>query len=424
MKVEVLCIGDELLIGLRDNTHLTFLGELLARHGLEISRSSVFRDEPESIRDCFEESWKRADLIITTGGLGPTADDLTRETIAEALGTQLVHNQQVEDAIRHRFERMGRQMTDNNLRQAMIPDGAELIENHYGTAPGIWFERGGKTLVMLPGPSNELRPMFREQVLPKLATKGFTHERDPYMQMRVFGLGESALATKLDPVFSEYNSGLNVAYCAHSGMVDVRLSQGNGDLDDDAIKAIAERCRDLLGEDFTCFGDYNLPSLVLGHLRKLEKTLAVAESCTGGMMSSVFTDVPGASKVFKGGVVCYANSAKMDMLDVPECIIQQHGAVSAECAAAMATGVAENLGADYGLSITGFAGPGGGTAEHPVGTVFLGYHSPVGVWSRKVVYPGNRLQVKERAVNASLDWLRRKLRNYIVDDMMAACSCR
>lgn len=420
IHLEILSIGDELLLGIRDNTHLTFLGEQLTRHGLAVERNTVFRDDPDTIRKHFSEAWERADVVITTGGLGPTPDDMTREAIAGALGVRLMHDKEVEAAIRRRFEKMGRVMSENNLRQANIPAGACAIPNAYGTAPGIWFERDGKTLIMLPGPSNELRPMFMKQVMPILEKRGLATKKDAYLQLRTFGIGESALEEKLSPIFRKFEGRLRVGYCAHAGMVDVRLSpETDSAMSDAEVEAIAETCREILGDDFACFGRCCLGKLVLGQLRTLGKTLAVAESCTGGMLSNAFTDIPGASKVFKGGVVCYANSAKTDMLDVPEEIIQQHGAVSAECAVALATGAAERFGADYALSVTGFAGPGGGSEDNPVGTIYLGYHSPVGVWSRKLVYNGNRLQVKKRAVNASLDWMRRKLLKYKMQDVLS-----
>lgn len=411
-RVDLLSLGDELLLGIRANAHLVYLGALLSRYGLPVTRNVVLRDRPDEIRREFSQSWAEADIVITTGGLGPTTDDLTRETVAEVLGRPLRRDATVEADIRARFERMGRILTDNNLAQANIVEGADTIPNRFGTAPGQWYEADGKLLLMLPGPGSELRPMVEDQVLPRLQERGWAQPGEVFLQLRTCGIGESQLDARLRPVFAPFGDALQVAYCAHVGMVDVRLAPGPGQLSWEEITALGESCREILGVDFVGFGDGDLAALVINQVRQLNRTLAVAESCTGGLLASALTDVPGASKAFVGGLVCYTNEAKMALLEVPDCILQQHGAVSPECAAAMAAGVAERFDTDYALAITGFAGPGGGTRDNPVGTVHFGFVSPCGVWSHKAVHPGNRLQVKERAVNLALDWMRRKLLKY------------
>jgi len=300
-------------------------------------------------------------------------------------------------------------MTPNNLKQADRFERGEVLPNANGTAPGLWIEQDGRVLVMLPGPPNEMHPLFTEQVLPRLARLGLIGEHEAYIQLRTAGVGESALETKLLPVFKAYGDALSVAYCAHFWRADVRLSSPSGRLGPAALQAIAGECAAVLGEDLVNFGHDSLAQVVSDQLRAQEKTLAVAESCTGGLLSSQFTDICGASKFFRGAVVCYNNFAKMQVLDVPECLIEQHGAVSAEVAVALATSVAEALEADYGLAVTGYAGPCGDTKENPAGTVFLGLHSPQGVWSKKMVYPAARAALKERAVTMALDWLRREL---------------
>lgn len=421
MKVaEVINLGDELLLGIRENSHLAYLGGQLSAHCVQLRWSQVVRDEPEDIREAFETAWTRADLVITTGGLGPTLDDVARESIAKALGTELVYCDEVEEALRTRFARMGRQLSANNLRQAYRPDGSELVPNHHGTAPGLWYEKDGKVLVMLPGPSHEMRPMFEEHVMPRLEERGFSRRASSRLQLRTFGLAESHVENELRPLYEPHLDQLEVAFCAHAGIIDVRFSPRRDDCCPDVLQRVAKECRRKLGEDFFGQGNICLPRIAIERLRALERTLSVAESCTGGLLADSFTDVAGASKVFEGGVVCYSNAAKTEMLGVPEEIIYQHGAVSAETAVAMATGAAERFGTDYALSVTGFAGPGGGTPEHPIGTIFLGFCAPMGVWSRKISYPGNRLAVKQRAVNTALDWLRRKLGKYLVHDLMQA----
>jgi nicotinamide-nucleotide amidase len=273
----------------------------------------------------------------------------------------------------------------------------------------LWVEQDGKVLCMLPGPPNELQPMFTEQVLPRLAKLGLVLDREAYVQLRTAGIGESALEMKLQPVFDRYGDALSIAFCAHQAQVDCRLSSPSGRLSLTELDTVAAECARLLGEDFMGFGYDSLAKVCADLLRAQEKTLAVAETATGGLLANAFTDICGASKFFAGGCVCYSNESKMQLLDVPECLLAQHGAVSAENAVAMATGAAEKLGADYAVAVTGFAGPCGGNNENPVGTIYIALHAPHGVWSKKLSYPGPRATVKVRAVNAALDWLRREL---------------
>ena len=408
-RYELLTLGDELLLGLTANGHLTYIGAQLGRRGVLLQRNVTITDEADAIVEAFRESWARADVIITTGGLGPTCDDRTREAIATVLGQKLVFDQEIVKAIEARFSRLGRKMTENNLKQAYRFERGDVLPNAHGTAPGLWVEQDGKVLVMLPGPPNELQPMFAEQVVPRLAKRGLLLDREAYVQVRSAGVGESALEMKLQPIFDRYGDALSIAFCAHQGQVDVRVSSPSGVLTFTELDVIASECAALLGEDFMCFGADPMAKVVGDLLRGKEQTLAVAETATGGMLASAFTDICGASKFFAGGCVCYSNESKMQLLDVPECLLKQHGAVSAENAVAMAVGAAERLGADYGLAITGFSGPCGGTNENPVGTIYIALHSPQGVWSKKLHYPGPRATVNRRAVMAALDWLRREL---------------
>jgi nicotinamide-nucleotide amidase len=408
-RYELLTLGDELLLGLTANGHLTYIGAQLGKRGVLLQRNVTITDEADAIVAQFRESWARADVVITTGGLGPTCDDRTREAVAAVLGQQLVFEPEIVKAIEARFSRLGRKMTDNNLKQAYRFERGEVLPNAHGTAPGLWVEQDGKVLVMLPGPPNELQPMFAEQVVPRLAQRGLLLDREAYVQIRSAGVGESALEVKLQPVFEKHAGSLSIAFCAHQGQVDVRVSSPNGQLSLSRLDDIAAECATLLGEDFMCFGADSMAKVAGDLLRAQELTLAVAETATGGLLASEFTGICGASKFFAGGCVCYSNESKMQLLDVPECLLAQHGAVSAENAVAMAVGAAERLGADYGLAITGFAGPCGGTNENPVGTIFIALHTPHSVWSKKLHHPGPRTTVNRRAVNAALDWLRREL---------------
>ena len=409
VRYELITLGDELLLGLTANSHLTFIGSALGRQGARLARNITITDDAEDISAQFKESWARADVVITTGGLGPTCDDRTREVVARVLGQDLVFDESIRAAIEARFTKLGRRMTDNNLKQAYRFSRGEVLHNANGTAPGLWAEQEGKVLVMLPGPPNEMNPMFTEQVLPRLAKLGLIADREAYVQVRTAGIGESALEVKLQPVLGPLGDALSIAFCAHQGQVDLRLSSRFEGLTMDRLQELARDCATLLGEDFLCIGHDSLAKVCADLLRSGEHTLAVAETATGGLLANCFTDIAGASKFFAGGCVCYSNESKMQLLDVPEDILLQHGAVSSENAVAMAAGVAERLGADYGLAITGFAGPCGGTKENPVGTIFLALYTPGGVWSRRLAQSGPRAAVKQRAVNGALDWLRREL---------------
>ncbi|MDP1579909.1 MAG: nicotinamide-nucleotide amidohydrolase family protein, partial [Candidatus Didemnitutus sp.] len=283
-----------------------------------------------------------------------------------------------------------------------------VLPNPNGTAPGLWLEQDGKVLVMLPGPPNEMQPMFVEQVLPRLAQLGRLSDSETFIQLRTAGVGESMLETRFEPIFSRHPA-LGIAYCAHQWQVDCRVSSPDGRYSRGQLQTIAQECAALLGDDFVGFGHDSLAKVTADMLRRNGHTLAVAESCTGGLLANSFTDLCGASKFFMGGIVSYSNDSKTLLLDCPECLLAQHGAVSAECAVAMAGGVAEQLSADYGLAITGYAGPTGEHEDNPTGTIYIGLHSPLGDWSKKLNYSGQRTTVKLRAVTAAIDWLRREI---------------
>jgi len=414
-QVLVINVGDELLDGIRENGHLLWLGEHLARRGLPITRSVVVRDDAVEIAREIGQAWGAYDLIVTTGGIGPTSDDHTREAVAAALGVKLEHVPAAEAALRERFSLIGRKVAAGDLAQCTVPVGGQSLPNPRGTAPGVFFHQGRSALVMLPGPSLELRPMFEHEVIPRLREIGCACRGEAYVQVRTFGLGAVPLEQIVRPLLAP---GMVLTFGTHTGVVDARISSGGSGATAEQLLEVARRVRDTVGHDFVCTGHACLATIVVEQLRSLEKTVALAESCTGGLLADAFTDVPGASQVFAGSAVCYTNDAKMNILGLPECLLAQHGAVSAECAAAMATAAAEKFGSDYGLAVTGFAGPGGGTAADPVGTVYFGYVSPTGVWSRRVHIPGDRAQVKLRAVNTALDLMRRKLNKYRVEDLM------
>lgn len=418
-RFELLTLGDELLLGLTANTHLGHIGGALARRGVRLAAHATLPDGLEDIATQLRASWERAVVVLVTGGLGPTCDDRTREAAAAALNEELVFDPDIERAIAEFFARRGRPMSPNNRQQAMRFARGEVLPNPHGTAPGLWLARDGKILALLPGPPSELHPMLADHVLPRLTALGLLAESEAFAAFRTAGIGESALETKLQPLFAPHGDALEVAFCAHQGSVDVRLSSPAGRLAFVELENLAAECATLLGEDFLCHGRDSLAKVCADLLRAQEKKVAVAEAATGGLLAAAFAELCGACKCFAGGIVCCSNDAKLQLLGVPECLLLQHGGVSEECAVAMATAVAEKLGADYGLAVTGGIGPAGSvspsagsagaTGENPVGAIYLALHSPYGTWAKKVCWPGARAAVRTRAVNAALDWLRREL---------------
>ncbi|MFL3656470.1 MAG: competence/damage-inducible protein A [Opitutales bacterium] len=407
-KFMLITLGEELLLGLTRNGHLTYIGDQLRQRGVTLHSNYTISDEGDDILDQFRFCWDRADIVITTGGLGPTVDDRTKEAVAEALGETLVFDKRVLETIEERFARFGKAMSANNRKQAFRPENAEVIPNDRGTAPGLWLNKGGKVLIMLPGPPNELEPMFENQVLPKLEALKYIEDQENYLQLRTIGVGESQLETDFQPLFDNYEN-LQIAYCAHQGQVDFRISYPGTENRMDQLLEIAEICKKQLGDQFLCLGHHSVSEVISNMLKARGKTLALAESCTGGLISNTFTDISGSSEFFLGGVVSYSIDSKQDLLDVPEGMIQQYTEVSQEVAVAMASGAAEKFESDYALSITGYAGPSGGTAENPVGTVYIGLHSPRDIWAKRFQWKASRASIKIRALNAALDLLRNEL---------------
>ncbi|MBC2607209.1 CinA family nicotinamide mononucleotide deamidase-related protein [Pelagicoccus albus] len=407
-KIILVTLGEELLLGLTPNGHLTYIGDQLRQAGNAMHANITISDSPEDIEDNFDLYWKKADVLITTGGLGPTVDDRTKEVIAQCLGETLVYDPTVMKAIEDRFAALNLVVSENNRKQAFHFENAEVLHNENGTAPGLWLEKDGKILVMLPGPPHELQPMFNEQVLPRFLEKGIVQEKENYIQIRTTGIGESNLETLLQPI-AEREDGLELAYCAHPGMVDFRMSFPNLINPYDRLAELAEECKSLLGDNFLTTGNETILDIVSRIMRRKKLKLSTVESCTGGYISNEITNLAGSSEYFVGGMATYSIGSKEDLISVPSDLIQQHDVVSEEVATAMAIGVAERLETDYSISTTGYIGPGGGTERDPVGTVYVGIHTPSKTYAKRFSLRGPRVAQKRRVFNLAVDMLRKEL---------------
>ena len=400
---EILCVGTELLLGDIVNTNAAFLSQQLAGLGIHVYRHTVVGDNPERLRRALDAAFAEADLVITSGGLGPTYDDLTKETVASYFGRSMEMHEESLRTIRAYFQRIGRVMTPNNEKQAMMPVGAVVFPNHYGTAPSLAVsnEEGSKTVIMLPGPPGELCPIFREEILPYLKSR-----RELTLVSRnvhIFGMGESAVESKLQDLMRDSVNPTVAPYCKE-GEVRLRVTAEAPTEEEASLMCdrMIERIRATeVGEVIYGVDVDSLERAVVLALRSAGKTLATAESCTGGLISKRITDVSGSSEVFLGGCVTYANEAKMALLGVRAETLEAYGAVSEETAREMARGTRERLGADIGVSATGIAGPGGGTPEKPVGTVYLGISTAAGEEVRKLSLSSMRSREYIRIVTAS-----------------------
>jgi nicotinamide-nucleotide amidase len=417
MKVEVVTIGDELLLGFTIDTNAAHLARELAAIGVEISRRTSVGDSADDIASAVRDALDRSDGVITTGGLGPTSDDMTKPAIAALFGREMLRDEEVVRSLEVRWARMGRRgpIPESNFTQAMIPEGAVIIPNAHGSAPGIWLEDDrGRWVAMLPGVPREMRAMLSEGLLPKLTERlGETNTETVVMSwtIRTTGIAESALADKLGTLGRSID-GLSPAFLPSVEGVDVRLTSRGVPRAEalTRLEAAVSKLREVIGPYVYGEGASDLAEVVLDMCRVDGIRIAVAESCTGGMLGARITAIPGSSDVFIGGVLAYENSTKIDLLGVDPADVETHGAVSEAVAVAMARGVRLRLSADIGISITGIAGPGGGTAEKPVGTVWIALDGRVS-GARGLRLIGDRAEIRQRSAQAALDFVRRELQN-------------
>ena len=370
-SAEILCVGTELLLGDIINTNASYISRRLAALGIPVYRQAVVGDNPERMRQAIAESFSRSDCLILSGGLGPTCDDITKEMVAEHFGLELVLNQEALDRMMEYFSMTGRNMTKNNEKQAMAPIGARVLQNNWGTAPGFVIEQGDKTAILLPGPPIELEPMWRERVEPYL----FERSNSVIVSKNIYilGMGESMVEEKLRYMMEELENP-TVAPYAGNGECRVRVSARAKDeatASEMCDRQIEEIRKTEVGEFIYGIDVDSMENALVLKLRERGMTLATAESCTGGLIAKRITDLAGCSDVFLGGCVTYANEAKERLIGVSRETLEKYGAVSEQTAREMARGVRLALGADVGIATTGIAGPGGGTPDKPVGTVYI-----------------------------------------------------
>lgn len=414
MKAEIVCVGTELLLGEIVDTNASYLARCLAAEGIDLYYKSTVGDNLERAATTIHTALERADVVITSGGLGPTLDDLTREAIAAAVGEPLEPDAEAMRFIEDRFARLGRPMPESNRRQAMMPRTARAIPNPMGTAPGVWLEKSGKIVIALPGVPRELKVMTEQTVIPWLLTHipAGEHKVLRSRVLRLSGIGESAMEERIMPIVAGQHNPTIAPYAGESEC-RLRLTASAG-AEEQAVAMLDElegRVRQSLGRYIYGYEADTLESVIIDRLKKQGKRLAAAESCTGGLVSHRLTNVPGSSDVFFEGVVTYDNRSKMARLGVPAGLIAAHGAVSEPVARAMAEGVRKTSGCDYGVATTGIAGPGGGTDSKPVGLVCIAASGPRETRAAERRFAYDRAANKQSFSQAALDLLWQLIRD-------------
>jgi nicotinamide-nucleotide amidase len=415
MNSTLINIGDELLIGQVVNTNAAKMAQMLGAAGIEVTQVLTIGDEPAAIRDTLRDCLKISDIVIITGGLGPTKDDLTKQVLCNFFHSELYENEEALDNVRKRMAAFGRELTDINRQQAWVPRCCTVLNNPLGTAPGMWFDVAGtphpKVVISLPGVPFEMEGLMRESVIPRLRER-FATGHIIHKTLIVQGIGESFLSDLIEPWELALPDCLSLAYLPQPGLTRLRLTAHGNDADalQTAIDTALAQLRPIAGSYITCEGFDTLPAFIAHTMTEAGLTLATAESCTGGALSAQLTALAGASNYFVGGIVSYSNEVKESVLHVPHDILATHGAVSEPTAIHMAEGVRRQLHADYGIATTGIAGPGGGSPEKPVGTVWTAVATPSGTVTQKLSIPRRRAQVIEGACQQILGLLAKCLK--------------
>ncbi|HEX5484098.1 MAG TPA: competence/damage-inducible protein A [Terriglobia bacterium] len=410
MDAEIIAVGSEMLTPYGQDTDSFYLTEKLNSLGIEVRFKTVVGDDQDGLAGVFQTALERSPLVILTGGLGPTEDDITRNVVARILGRPLRENAEIRSRIERRFERLRRAMPPNNLRQALLPEGADWLENSNGTAPGIWVEDRGVIVILLPGPPLELQAIFESECLPRLARVA-GKERIRTRVYKIVGLPESEVDRRIAPIYTPYRNPVTTIL-AKPGVIEVHLrARTTTEEESEALlSALGDRIELALGDHVFSTRGESLEEVTGMYLVMKRLTVAAAESCTGGLLSERLTRIPGSSNFFLGGAVCYSNDLKTKLAGVPRSLIQQYGAVSKHVAQALSEGIRRRAESSIGIGITGVAGPGGGTPEKPVGLVFIGLADERGATVREFQFPGKREQVRFWASQMALEMIRRRVR--------------
>jgi nicotinamide-nucleotide amidase len=408
VNAEIICVGTELLLGDVVNTNSSYISKELSKLGINVYFTTVVGDNVARLEACLNLARTRSDIIITTGGLGPTVDDLTKETVAEILGIQMVLDEKALEMMTSFFDKLGRPMSPNNRKQAFVPEGSVVLYNDLGTAPGCMIMHEEKTYIILPGPPREMRHLFEKYVYPYYSK--LSNEIIVSHVMRVMGIGESSMEAKVKDLIDAYENPTIAPY-AVSGESYLRITakaHSKGEADK-LIIPVLDKLKERLG--ISVYG-IDIPAIehcVFNCLNLSEKKIAFAESCTGGLLAKRMTDIPGSSEVFNMGLVTYSNEAKMKLLGVKKDTLDKFGAVSYETAKEMVLGLSHVSGADICVSVTGIAGPGGGTEEKPVGLAYIGVYDGRRLWIKRSFWPKEREQVRLFTANMAFDMVRKML---------------
>jgi len=411
-RIEIIAVGNELLTPYYQDTNSLYITQRLNDLGMEINFKSIVGDSRDDLAECVKGALVRSDIIYIIGGLGPTEDDRTREVVASTLGKTLIFNEQIINKIRQRFERRGFGMPSVNKKQAFIIEGSSVLDNNHGTAPGLWIEAGETLLILLPGPPHEIKPMFENYVWPR-----FLEFQKQFVSRRVLktsGLTESKIESLLLDVYPLPPS-IRLTTLAYPGQIELHLfsrSLESQQKADEAIDDLEHELQSRLADNIFSSAGEELEEVIGSLLRQTQKTLSIAESCSGGLLSHRVSNVSGSSDYFLQAVLTYSNDSKIQLLDVSSDLILLHGAVSHEVAEAMAVGIRKKSGSDIGLSITGIAGPKGGSPEKPVGLIYNGISWKSGVKVEKNTFLGNREIIKSQSSQKALDMLRHHLLQY------------
>ena len=409
LSAEIIAVGSELLTPEKTDTNSLWLTEKLMNIGVEVKLKTIVGDDEARLEETIRDALKRSDIVITTGGLGPTEDDVTRQVSARAAGRDMLYHDELEADLRERFRGWGREMPEINKRQAYVIEGADILPNPNGSAVGMILEDDGKHLVVLPGPPREMQPMFEDFVLERL--RRVAGEISVVRRvLRVSGMGESAVDELIAPIYKTYHA-VQTSILFNRSEIEIHLSTAVADpkQGENAIRELVDRLQEKLGSSLFALNGETMEEVVGNLLKARKETLAVAESCTGGLIGMRLTEVAGSSAYFLEGAVTYSNDAKIRTLDVPLGVLEEHGAVSSQTAEAMAAGMRKRAGSNYAIAVTGIAGPDGGSPEKPVGTVYIGFADEARAKSLHLTLPGDRHLIRWRSSQAALDYLRRQI---------------